>query len=192
MSWRGTCCPGHLDTDNHRMRWPQKQPRERLYAWSHHVIGLNAVDCDSGDSLAKEQVRATGKDEVLKSLDKAASSLRDKLGESLSSLQKFGIPVVEATTPSLEALKAFSLGVKTWNTKGDTAGDVDLENNHGGSSRDIMYYIGLDEQTGDPILHLHHLAHQQVAVTSPEGAVSERHPTLILRQRISDMYTTDR
>jgi len=88
---------------------------------SQYVIGLNAVDCDSGDSLAKEQVRATGKDEVLKALDKAASSLRGKLGESLSSVQRFGIPVVEATTPSLEALKAFSLGVKTWNTMGDTA-----------------------------------------------------------------------
>jgi hypothetical protein len=88
---------------------------------SQYVIGLNAVNCDSGDSLAKEQVRATGKDEVLKALDKAASSLRGKLGESLSSVQKFGTPVVEATTPSLEALKAFSLGVKTWNTKGDTA-----------------------------------------------------------------------
>ena len=88
---------------------------------SQYVIGLNAVNCDSGDSLAKEQVRATGKDEVLKALDEAASSLRGKLGESLSSVQKFGTPVVEATTPSLEALKAFSLGVKTWNTKGDTA-----------------------------------------------------------------------
>ena len=83
-----------------------------------YVIGINAVGCSNGDSLAEEQVEATGKPDVLKALDKAAASLRTKLGESLASVQKFDVPV-EATTPSLEALKAYSMGITTGRTKGD-------------------------------------------------------------------------
>ena len=83
-----------------------------------YVIGINAVGCSSGDSLAEEQVEAAGKPDVLKALDKAAASLRTKLGESLASVQKFDVPV-EATTPSLEALKAYSMGITTGRTKGD-------------------------------------------------------------------------
>ena len=83
-----------------------------------YVIGINAVGCSSGASLAEEQVEAAGKPDVLKALDKAAASLRTKLGESLASVQKFDVPV-EATTPSLEALKAYSMGITTGRTKGD-------------------------------------------------------------------------
>ena len=88
---------------------------------SEYVIGLKAVDCNTGDVLAEAQEQAAGKEAVLKALDNAAVSLRGKLGESLSSVQKYGTPVEEATTPSLEALKAYSLGVKTTYAKGHTA-----------------------------------------------------------------------
>ncbi|MGO9125706.1 MAG: protein kinase domain-containing protein [Terriglobales bacterium] len=83
-----------------------------------YVIGLDAVSCSSGDTLTKEQEEAATKQEVLKALGKASSSLRGKLGESLATIQKFDVPV-EATTPSLEALKAFSMGITTFRTKGN-------------------------------------------------------------------------
>ena len=89
---------------------------------SQYVIGLKAVNCNSGDALAQEQVEAAAKEEVLKALDKAATSLRAKLGESLSSVQKYDAPVEQATTPSLEALKAYSEGTKIRRQEGDTAG----------------------------------------------------------------------
>ena len=77
---------------------------------SHYVIDLRAVNAQTGDSLAREQVEAEGKEQVLKGLDHAASSLRRKLGESLGSVQKFAMPLEQATTSSLEALQAFTLG----------------------------------------------------------------------------------
>jgi tetratricopeptide (TPR) repeat protein/tRNA A-37 threonylcarbamoyl transferase component Bud32 len=88
---------------------------------SQYVIGLKAVNCNTGDVLAEAQEQAAGKEAVLKALDAAAVSLRGKLGESLSTVQKYATPVEEATTPSLEALKAYSLGVKTEYAKGYTA-----------------------------------------------------------------------
>ena len=88
---------------------------------SQYVIGLKAVNCDTGDVLAEAQEQAAGKEAVLKALDNAAASLRSKLGESLSSVQEYATPVEEATTPSIEALKAYSLGVKTRYAKGFTA-----------------------------------------------------------------------
>jgi eukaryotic-like serine/threonine-protein kinase len=87
---------------------------------SQFVIGLRAVNCDTGDVLAGAQEQAAGKEAVLKALDVAAVSLRSKLGESLSSVQKYATPAEEATTPSLEALKAYSLGQKTRSAKGET------------------------------------------------------------------------
>ena len=77
---------------------------------TQYVVDVNAVNCQTGDSLAREQVQADRKEQVLGAVGKAASSLRGKLGESLASVQKFDAPVEEATTSSLEALKAFSLG----------------------------------------------------------------------------------
>ena len=85
---------------------------------SQYVVSLDAVACNSGDSLAKEQAEAASKEGVLKALGASASSLRARLGESLASVQKFDVPV-EATTPSLEALKAYSMGITTQRTKGD-------------------------------------------------------------------------
>ena len=88
---------------------------------SQYVIGLKAVNCNTGEVLAEAQQQAADKEAVLKALDSAAVSLRSKLGESLSSVQKYATPLEEATTPSLEALKAYSLGRKTWFAKGATA-----------------------------------------------------------------------
>jgi eukaryotic-like serine/threonine-protein kinase len=88
---------------------------------SQYVIGLKVVDCNNGDVLAEAQEQAAGKEAVLKALDAAAVSLRSKLGESLSSVQEHTAPLEEVTTPSLEALKAYSLGMKTFYAKGETA-----------------------------------------------------------------------
>jgi eukaryotic-like serine/threonine-protein kinase len=77
---------------------------------NHYVIDLAAVNAQTGDSLAREQVEAESKEQVLKALDKAASNLRQKMGESLASIQQFATPLEQATTSSLEALQAFSLG----------------------------------------------------------------------------------
>src|SRR5258708_36065601 len=68
---------------------------------SQFVIGLKAVNCDTGDVLAGAQEQAAGKEGVLRALDAAAVNLRSKLGESLSSVQKYATPVAEATTTSL-------------------------------------------------------------------------------------------
>jgi len=85
---------------------------------SHYLLAVNAVACNSGDTLAKEQVDAASKEVVLKALSRAASSLRAKLGESLPSVQRFDVPI-EATTSSLEALKNYSMGITVWREKGD-------------------------------------------------------------------------
>ena len=85
---------------------------------TRYVIGLKAVNCNTGDVLAEAQEQAASKEAVLKALDAAALKMRSKLGESLSSVEKHATPVEEATTPSLEALKAYSLGLKTHYAKG--------------------------------------------------------------------------
>ena len=77
---------------------------------THYVITLSALNAQTGDVLAREEKEAESKEQVLKSLDQAASSLRGKLGESIGSVQKFATPLERATTSSLEALQAFSLG----------------------------------------------------------------------------------
>src|SRR5437899_12555300 len=76
---------------------------------SQYVITLEAVNASNGESLAREEVQASRKEEVMNSLHEAGSSLRKKLGESLASVQKFDKALSEATTSSLEALQALSL-----------------------------------------------------------------------------------
>ena len=77
---------------------------------SQFVVGLKAVDCRSGEALGEGQVTANRKEEVLKATGEAATKLRAKLGESLASVQKYDAPPEDVTTPSLEALQAYSLG----------------------------------------------------------------------------------
>ena len=79
---------------------------------SQYVIGLKVLNCQTGDVLAEQQARADGKANVLNAVDKAAATLREELGESLATVQKYDVPLQQATTPSLEALQAYSLGVK--------------------------------------------------------------------------------
>ncbi len=88
---------------------------------SEYVLGLKAVNCQTGDPLAEQQVTAASKEKVLDAVGEAASKLRTELGESLATVQKFDVPLAEATTSSLEALKAYSLGNKARNEKGNDA-----------------------------------------------------------------------
>ncbi|HTS35031.1 MAG TPA: protein kinase [Candidatus Solibacter sp.] len=79
---------------------------------SQYVLGLKVVNCQSGDVLPQEQATANGKEKVLDTLGSAASKLREALGESLATVQKLDVPLDQATTSSLEALQAYSLGNK--------------------------------------------------------------------------------
>ncbi len=88
---------------------------------SEYVLGLKVINCESGDTLAQEQVTAASKEKVLDALGEAASKLRSELGESLATVQKFDVPLADATTSSLEALKAYGLGWRARNEKGEAA-----------------------------------------------------------------------
>jgi serine/threonine protein kinase/Tfp pilus assembly protein PilF len=88
---------------------------------NEYVLGVKAVNCQNGETLAQEQVTAATKEKVLDALGEAASKLRTEMGESLASVQKFDVPLAQATTSSLEALKAFSLGQKIYQEKGFAA-----------------------------------------------------------------------
>jgi len=86
-----------------------------------YVLGLKAVNCGSGEILAEEQLRTTVKAKVLDPLGEAASKLRRQLGESLATVSKFDVPLERATTPSLDALKAYSAGMIALHRQGDPA-----------------------------------------------------------------------
>jgi serine/threonine protein kinase/tetratricopeptide (TPR) repeat protein len=86
---------------------------------SHYLIGLKAVNCQTGDTLASAQAEAADRDHVLKQLGAAGNELREKLGESLASVQRFNKPLDEVTTSSLDALKAYSIGRSMQALKGD-------------------------------------------------------------------------
>jgi len=86
-----------------------------------YVVGLKAVNCRTGDILGQQQVTAPSKEKVLEVLGNAATQMRSELGESLATVQKYDVPLIQATTSSLEALKAYSLGVKTSDEKGPSA-----------------------------------------------------------------------
>ena len=87
---------------------------------SQYVLGLRAVDCRNGQVLDAEQAQATKKEDVLNALSQIASRFRTRIGESLATVEKYDTPLVDATTSSLEALKAYSLGRKKLATGGDT------------------------------------------------------------------------
>jgi eukaryotic-like serine/threonine-protein kinase len=86
-----------------------------------YLLTLKAVNCSSGESLASTEAQASDKSHILDALNKAVSEIRNQLGESLTTVQKFGTPLQQATTPSLEALKAFSSGIKVMSTGGAVA-----------------------------------------------------------------------
>ena len=84
-----------------------------------YIITLDAQECRTGDTLARDQVQAASKTEVLASVGAASARIRERLGESIGSIQKFNVPAPNATTPSLDALKAYSLGIETRLTTGE-------------------------------------------------------------------------
>ena len=138
---------------------------------SQYIVGLDAVACNTGDNLAKEQAEAPSKEGVLKALTTAATAIRTRLGESLATVQKFDVPV-EATTPSLEALKAYSMGITTSRTKGDaeaipfTKRAIELDPNF------AMAYVGL-------AVHYSNLGQASLAAENAKKAYD-------LRDRVSD------
>ncbi len=97
---------------SHHVVWPSGHGRQ---------VGLRAVDCNLGESLVEVQERAVGKEAVLNALDKAITGMRSKLGESLSLIEKYGTPLPEASTSSLEALRAYSMGNRAERAEGATA-----------------------------------------------------------------------
>jgi tetratricopeptide (TPR) repeat protein len=88
---------------------------------SQYLLTLKAVNCGSGESLASTEAQASDKSHVLDALGKTASEMRNKLGESLSTVRKFDTSLEQATTPSLDALKAFSSGRRVLTTTGSGA-----------------------------------------------------------------------
>ena len=117
-----------------------------------YVVGLNALDCRTGENLAREQITSEDKKHVLAALGKGAQELRRKLGESLSSIQKYDTPIEQATTSSLEALKALSLATKTARESGLVKSvlffkrAIELDPNFAGAYAGLGdLYIGLGE-----------------------------------------------
>src|SRR5208282_3337758 len=121
---------------------------------SQYVLGLKVVNCQSGDTLAQEQATAAGKEKVLDTLGEAASKLRGELGESLASVQKLDAPLSEVTTSSLEALQAFSLGIKALREKGSSAAlpyfqqAIELDPNFAMGYADVGVAYSIMSETG--------------------------------------------
>jgi serine/threonine protein kinase len=88
---------------------------------TQYVLGLRAKNCNSGDTLDQEQIQVARREEVLNSLSQIAQKFRTPVGESLATVEKHSTPLAEATTPSLEALKAYSAGMKVNLSSGSAA-----------------------------------------------------------------------
>jgi tetratricopeptide (TPR) repeat protein len=110
---------------------------------TRYDLVLNALSCSTGESLGTAEAQASDKNQVLDAVGRASSQIREKLGESLTSVQRFGTPLAQATTPSLEALKAYSLGLSKFG-KGDPSGAIPL----------LQQAIELDPNFAMAYLHL--------------------------------------
>ena len=110
---------------------------------TRYDLVLKAVSCSTGESLGSAEAQASDKNQVLDALGKASSQIRKKLGESLTTVQRFDTPLAQATTPSLEALKAYSLGLSKFG-KGDPSGAIPL----------FQQAIELDPEFAMAYLHL--------------------------------------
>ena len=91
---------------------------------TQYLLTLKAINCSSGESLGSAEAQAADKNHVLEALGKVASQIRNQLGESLASVQKYDAPAESVTTPSLDALKAYSLGYQDMVVKSDYAGAI--------------------------------------------------------------------
>ncbi|MGA8162416.1 MAG: protein kinase [Acidobacteriaceae bacterium] len=110
---------------------------------NQYVVGLKAVSCQSGDSLVQEQVTANGKEQVLNAVGSAAAKLRGELGENISTVKKLDVPLEQATTSSLEALQAYSLGDRATVQQGPTASMPYLQRAIQLDPNFAMGYLGL-------------------------------------------------
>ena len=120
---------------------------------SHYAITLKAVNCENGDPLGVEQAEADRRERVLGKLHQVAKSMRNKLGESLTSVQKYDTPLEQATTSSLEALQAYSSAERTWRSQGDAAAiplfkrALELDSNFAAAIVDLgIMYCNLGEE----------------------------------------------
>ena len=129
---------------------------------SQYVVGLKAVNCRSGDVLANEQATASGKEQVLKALGEAATKIREKLGESLASVQKYDAPAENVTTPSLEALQAYSLGYQAQMVKNDYA--------------DCHFIVPAGRQPGSQLCHGLRTAGNQLQQPGPDRPCRRKYP----------------
>jgi len=139
---------------------------------SEYVVAIDATNCATGDSLAREQVTAASKEAVLPAVGKAASSLRGKLGESLASIQKFDTSVTEATTSSLEALKAFAA--------------ADQFRNGGGEAESIPLFQRAVDLDPNFAMAWARLAAIYNNVGEEDRAVDAARKAFDLRERVSD------
>ncbi len=138
-----------------------------------YVLNLKAVNCHDGDLLAEEQVTANSKEQVLTALGTAATQLRQKLGESLASVQKFDAPPENVTTPSLEALQAYSLGFKVHVVNLDEAGAAAF----------FQRAVSLDPQFA---MAYARLATCYINLGEPGKAAEAMHKAYELRERVSE------
>jgi tetratricopeptide (TPR) repeat protein len=139
---------------------------------SAYLLTLTARDCVTGSILAEEQVQAGGKEEVLRALGGAVSRFRERLGESLASIQRFDARIEEATTASLGALKAYSQGMAARRTQGD--------------AESVLYFTRAIELDPDFAL-----AHARIGAVysnlgQPEDARAATRKAYELRERVSD------
>jgi serine/threonine protein kinase/tetratricopeptide (TPR) repeat protein len=140
---------------------------------SEYVLGLRAVNCRSGDLISQEQVTAAGKEQVLNALGDAATKLRAKLGESLASVQKYDAPPENVTTPSLEALQAYTLGNQTIDVANDYAKGIPL----------FERAISLDPNFAMAYLRL---AQSYQPLSQPERCAENARKAYDLRERTSE------
>jgi tetratricopeptide (TPR) repeat protein len=139
---------------------------------THYVVTLEAVNAHEGDSIAREQSEADSKEQVLKALGTATLQLREKLGESLASVKKFDAPIEQATTSSLDALKAFSQG-------------TDLRN-QGKQADSIAFYQRAIELDPNFALAYARLAATYQNLTQPASAALYAQKAYDLRDRVSE------
>jgi DNA-binding winged helix-turn-helix (wHTH) protein/tetratricopeptide (TPR) repeat protein len=116
---------------------------------SQYVLTLRAIDCRTGDVLDEEQVQVARKEDVLNSLSQIASRFRIRIGESLSTVKSHDIPLAEATTPSLEALKAYSAGWQVSFSSGSAASVPFLQHAIGIDPNFASAYAALGRMYGD-------------------------------------------
>jgi eukaryotic-like serine/threonine-protein kinase len=139
---------------------------------NHYVISLEAINAQSGETVVREQVEAESKEQVLKSLGQAAVNLREKLGESLSSIQNFDAPIEQATTHSLDALKAFSLGLE--------------QSYQGNYSKAIPFYQRAVELDSNFALAYLGLARERLNTNVPDLAVEAATRAFDLKERTTE------